>query len=58
MEGYTLAQFLTDAGSFITAAFGWVGDVVQIVVSNPLTLVASLIPLSGLGIGLFRRLRG
>lgn len=58
MEGYTLAQFLTDAGSFVSAAFGWVGDVVQVIVSNPLTLVGALIPLSGLGIGLFRRLRG
>lgn len=58
MDGYTLAQFLQDAGTFVTQAFTWVGNVVEMVVSNPLLLVGSLIPLSGLGIGLFKRIRG
>lgn len=58
MEAYTLAKFLEDAGTFVTEAIGWVGQVVEVIVSNPLTLVGALIPLSGLGIGLYRRLRG
>ena len=58
MDGYTLATFLQDAGSFVTEAFTWVGNVAQMIVSNPLLLVSSLIPLSGLGIGLFQRMRG
>lgn len=58
MEAYTLAKFLEDAGTFVTASIGWVGEVVQVIVSNPLTLVGAIIPLCGLGIGLYHRLRG
>ena len=58
MEAYTLAKFLEDAGSVVTQGLSWVGEVVEVVVSNPLTLVGGLIPLVGLGIGLYRRIRG
>lgn len=55
---YTMAEFLADAGEFVSEAFSWMGDVVTVVVSNPLLLTFSILPLVGLGIGLYRRIRG
>ena len=40
----TLASVLTDIGSVFTALTGYVGDVCEIIVSNPLLLVGFSIP--------------
>lgn len=55
-EGVTLASILSDIGSIITAAFGWVGTAVTQITSSPLILLAVVIPFVGLGIGLLKRL--
>ena len=52
----TLASILTDITSVFTAAIGWAGTVGSTIVSTPLLLVFVVVPLVGLGVGLFRRL--
>lgn len=56
MEGITLSSILTDIGSMFTSAIGWVGNVATTVAGQPLLLVWFLLPLIGLGVGLFKRL--
>mgnify|MGYP003297454706 CR=1 FL=1 len=56
MEGATVATLVGNAGDIVTAALGWVSSTVSTVVSNPLILLFVVLPLVGLGIGLFRRL--
>ena len=56
MEATTIANILTPVGNIFTAAIGWVGDVAQTIVSEPLLLCFAVIPLVGLGVGLFKRL--
>lgn len=59
MEGeaaVTIATLVSNAGDIVTAGLGWVGNVVSTVTSNPLILLFVILPLVGLGIGLFRRL--
>lgn len=52
----TLAQILTAIGDTITAALGWVGDVIDTIEAEPLLLFVVLIPFVGVGISLLRRL--
>lgn len=52
----TLTQIISALTEIFTAAIGWVGTVVTTITSNPLLLIFVLIPLVGLGVGLFRRL--
>lgn len=56
MEGVTISSLITDVGSLFTAAVGWVGKVGETVTGNPILLIFCLIPLVGLGIGLFKRM--
>ena len=58
MEGgtVTVSTILTSVGEIVTAAIGWVEDVVSVVVSQPLILLFVCIPLVGLGIGILRRM--
>lgn len=58
MEGgtVTVSTILTSVGEIVTAAIGWVEDVVSVVVSQPLILLFVCIPLVGLGIGMLRRM--
>ena len=42
--------------TIFTAAIGWVGTVATTITSTPLLLTFCVIPLVGLGVGLFRRL--
>lgn len=56
MEGVTVATLVGNAGDIVTAALGWVGSTVSTVTSNPLILLFVILPLVGLGVGLFRRL--
>lgn len=57
MEATTLATFLTDVGSVITAAAGWVGSVVGVITSNPPLLVVFGLGIGGTAIGWFHSLR-
>lgn len=52
----TIATILADIGSIFTEAISWVGEVASKVVSSPILLIFVIIPLVGLGVGLFRRL--
>lgn len=52
----SVATLVDDAGNIVTTALGWVGNVVTTVTGNPLILLFVILPLVGLGIGLFRRL--
>lgn len=57
MEGAaTISSIMGNAGEIVTAGLGWIGDVVSTVTGNPLILLFVILPLVGLGIGLFRRL--
>lgn len=52
----TVATILGDVGSIFTSAVGWCGKVGETIVSTPIMLVFAVIPLVGLGVGLFKRL--
>ncbi|MBQ8669461.1 hypothetical protein IJ472_06750 [bacterium] len=52
----TISTILDSVGDIFTAAIGWVGNVATTIVENPILLVFTVIPLVGLGVGLFRRL--
>lgn len=52
----TLATILDNVGDVFEAAIGWVGTVAQTIADNPILLIFAIIPLIGLGVGLFRRL--
>ena len=56
METVTIATLLTSVGSIFTAAMGWAATVGTTVVGTPLLLIFVLIPVVGLGVGLFKRL--
>ena len=59
MEGeaaMTIATLMSNAGEIVTAGLGWISNVVSTVTSNPLILMFVILPLVGLGVGLFRRL--
>ena len=43
MEVNSLSAFLTDLGSMLTAAIGWMGDLLEFVTGNPVILVPLLV---------------
>lgn len=47
---------LSSITSVFTAAVGWCGTVGSTIVSTPIMLIFAVIPLVGLGVGLFKRL--
>ncbi len=51
-----MAAIIADVTSVFTAAIGWVGDVATTIGSTPILLIFTIIPLVGLGVGLFKRL--
>ena len=51
-----MEAILTSVTTIFTSAIGWVGTVATTITSTPLLLVFCVIPLVGLGVGLFRRL--
>lgn len=53
---YTLASLLSDIGSVFTAVMGWLEDVGEAIVSNPILLIGIAVPLIFLGVNMFRRL--
>lgn len=59
MEGatVTIATLIADAGTVFTNAIGWVGDVAEQIVGNPVLLLFCVaVPLCGIGVGMFKRL--
>ena len=52
----TVATLMASVGKIFTAAIGWVGTVGETIAGSPLLLTFCVIPLVGLGVGLFRRL--
>lgn len=53
---YTLSSLLTDIGSVFTAVMGWLEDIGEAIVANPILLVFVAVPLIFLGVNMFRRL--
>lgn len=51
-----MTDIISNVSSVFTAAIGWVGTVADTVVGEPILLIFALIPLVGLGVGLFKRL--
>lgn len=56
MAEVTLASVLTDITSVMTSLFAGVGNVMNIVVSNPLLFIGVAIPIIGAVIGFTRRI--
>jgi len=57
MEGTTtIMSVLEPVGAVFTAAVGWVGDVADTIMAQPILLCFAVIPLIGLGVSLFKRL--
>ena len=54
----TLSSLLTDVGSILTSAIGWVSSVVQAIVGEPLLLLFVLMAFVGYGVHLYRMMRG
>ena len=52
----TVSTVTTAVGSVFSAAVDWVGTVAETIAGEPLLLVFCVIPLIGLGVGLFKRL--
>ena len=55
METQTLASVLTDITSVMTSLFAGVGNVMNIVMSNPILFIAVAIPIVGAVIGFTKR---
>ena len=51
-----MAAILTDVGLVFTEAIGWVGDVATAIAASPILMIFCILPLVGLGVGLFKRL--
>lgn len=51
-----MEALIANVGQIFTAAIGWVGTVATTVTSNPILLLFCILPLVGLGIGMFVRL--
>lgn len=47
---------LSSVSSVFTEAIGWVGTVGTTIVEQPILLLYAVVPLVGLGVGLFKRM--
>lgn len=56
MEGFTLASVLSSIGDVFGAAIDMVGDVASTIAGQPMLLLYALIPICGIGVGMFKRL--
>lgn len=60
MEGATttaLSGFLTNIGTVLTSATGWIGTIVGVVMETPMLLVPCALGLAFTGVALFKSLR-
>lgn len=55
-ETVTITTILDSVGTVFEAAITWVGSVATTVVNEPILLLFAVIPLVGLGVGMFKRL--
>jgi len=53
----TLSTFLGDIGTVFTSMTGWVGDVISLVMDNPVLLVGCTIGFAFTAVRLFKSLR-
>lgn len=57
MTEATMSTILTDIGTFFTQAVTWMGDVLDVIVGNPILLVLVVaMPVVGFAVGLLSRL--
>lgn len=56
MEGATVSSFISILTEIFTAVLGYVGNVADVIMSEPLLLVFTAVPLVGIGVGMFKRL--
>ena len=56
MDPTAIELILADVGSVFTSAIGWVGTVATTIAETPVLLIFTVVPLIGLGVGLFKRL--
>lgn len=57
MTESTMSTILTDIGTFFTQAVTWMGDVLDVIVGNPILLVMVVaMPVVGFAVGLLSRL--
>ena len=52
----TVSTILTDVGSLVTAAVGWIGQYTTAITNNPLLLIFVVTAFVGLGVGLISRI--
>lgn len=53
----TLSTFLSNVGTFLTSAIGWLSEVLDVVMANPALFVMVIaIPVAGVAIGYLGRL--
>lgn len=52
----TIATLMSNVGDIFTAAMGWAAKVGSTIVDTPVLLLFVILPLVGLGIGIFKRL--
>ena len=57
MTEVTMSTILTDIGTFFTQSVTWMGDVLDVIVGNPVLLVMVVaMPIVGFAVGLLSRL--
>lgn len=52
----TMTALLSNVTEIFTAVIGYVGTVATTITSNPLLLIGCIIPVVGIGVGMFKRL--
>lgn len=53
----TMASILEQIGTFFTQSITWLGDVLDVIVGNPVLLILCVaMPIVGFSVGLLRRL--
>lgn len=57
MEATTMETLLSTIGTFFTQVVSWMGDILDVIVSNPaLVIVCLAMPIIGFAVGLLTRL--
>lgn len=51
-----MSTIITDVGTIVTAAVGWIGQYTSAITANPLLEMFVITSFVGLGVGLIRRL--
>lgn len=51
-----MADIITAISALVTAAIGWIGEFVTVIVAQPLLLAFVVVAFVGLGVGLIKRI--